>query len=246
MTDWAVLGHDGHAARAFVLRGSPVTHSLTAPDSATLLARVNPALRILYRIGEGQTGSIPTKILPQVGHGLAGFVQDSPPDVIDGWVRFLLIGLLSVRSSWDGVAWVVLRDLHHWLHLSAGEAVSSQSFLTPRLITTLGGASSFCETAISDTLTRPERLAAQLRSAQVTHSTSAVSGHLLGAELAAARPYWLGQSVSLIADSACATQYSHALSELGVPVTVFDSEALIAPALAALATALGYGDLPAR
>lgn len=243
MIEWAVVGHDGTDARGFVLRGARVIHAISAPNTATVCAELSLVPRILYRIGEGQCGNIPIGVLPIAGHDLAGLAQVSPPDVIDGWVRLLLIGLLQVRSQWDGVAWVILRELSHWVHLSAGEAVSCQSFLTPQLVTLLGGAISPSEASLSDTLSRPERLAAQLRTAQVTANTSATSGHLLGAELAAARPYWLGQSVSLISDSAHAACYAPALSRLGAQVTPFDSEALIAPALGSLAAVFGYDNI---
>lgn len=87
--------------------------------------------------------------------------------------------------------------------------------LTPRLIADLGGAETPDMTALSDTLSRPERLAAQLRSAQVAGDAAAITGHLVGAELAAAKVYWLGQEVVLLGQG----PYYDALKVQGVLVT---------------------------
>jgi 2-dehydro-3-deoxygalactonokinase len=74
-----------------------------------------------------------------------------------------------------------------------------------------------------------------LRVAEVCGSAAATTGHLLAAELAAARPYWLGQNVVLIASGDEAENYAAALRGLGAPVERIAPESLIAPALAALA-----------
>lgn len=235
MTEWAVIGHDGERARAFVMQGARIVRQAEAADGPAARAQVAPLPGNVFRIGEGPGEALPARVVPQGGRGLSPLTQDQPPDVIDGWVRFLLIGLLQGRAHWDGVAWVVGRDLSHWVHLSAGEAVSSQSFLTPRLMRFLGGAGSPCAEALADTLSRPERLAAQLRSAEVRGAGAAIAGHLLAAELAAARPYWLGQSVALVAAGEGAQGLEEALRGLGAPIELVAPESLIAPALAALA-----------
>lgn len=244
MTDWAAIGHDGQQARVFELRGSTVIRERRAPDTASALAQIVPPPRILYRIGEGRSDALPIGLLPRSGHDLADLSQDSPSDVIEGWVRLLLIGLLRERVHWDGVAWVILPNLSHWVHLSAGEAISCQSFLTPQLVSTLGGALWPCDEALSASLSRPERLAAHLHAARMTGDREALTGHLLGAELAAARPYWLGQSVSLIASAEISSGYGAALAGLGAPVSTFDPDSLLAPAFAALASVLGHSEHP--
>ncbi|WP_375554174.1 2-dehydro-3-deoxygalactonokinase [Roseovarius mucosus] len=238
MTDWAAIGHDGACARAFVMQGARIVEQAAAPDEAAARAQLLSMPQRVFRIGEGQGDHLPTQVLPQGGRGLAPLVQDTPPDVIDAWVRLLLIGVLQARAQWDGVAWVVGRDLSHWVHLSAREAVSCQSFVTPRLVRLLGGAVLPCAEAMADTLSRPERLAAHLRGAEVRGGSAAITGHLLAAELAAARPYWLGQSVVLIADGSQAAGLAGALREHGAPVEHVAPESLIASALAALAGVL--------
>lgn len=241
MTDWAVIGHDGQAHRAFAMSGPKVTHQSSGADEAAALAGLGATAR-LYRIGEGRPDALPCRLLPGPGRGLAGLTQDQPADVIDGWVRLILMGFAARHPNWDGVACVLSQTLSHWVHLSADEAVSCQSFLTPTLASSLGAAMPPDSTAISDSLSRPERLAAHLRSAQVSGTPGALSGHLLGAELAAARPYWLGQSVALIAPDEGASGYGDALKTQGVPVAQHDPETLLPDALAALAGVLGFTD----
>ena len=51
---------------------------------------------------------------------------------------------------------------------------------------------------------------------------AALSGLLIGAELAASRPYWLGQQVSVIGADAMARLYVAALAQVGVPATLAD------------------------
>ncbi|WP_277620928.1 2-dehydro-3-deoxygalactonokinase [Pseudophaeobacter leonis] len=77
-------------------------------------------------------------------------------------------------------------------------------------------------------MSRPERLASrlaelqatvQLQSGDNTEMAGKLWGYLLGAELAAARPYWLGQNLALIAEDALASPYLAALSAQGLPVT---------------------------
>ncbi|MGI3211564.1 2-dehydro-3-deoxygalactonokinase [Roseovarius tibetensis] len=240
MTAWALVGHDGQRGRAFALRGASLVNSATGPDAATALAALGPTPDRILRIGDGPPDAVPAPLLPDMpGPGLAGLTQQAPPDVIDGWVRLLLLGMTRDQPDWDGVACVLAGDIRHWVHLSAGEAVSCQSFLTPRLAMTLGATTPLDTDALADTLSRPERLATHLRSAEVTGNTAALSGHLIGAELAAARPYWLGQNVAVIAPEGAESGVADALERQGVPTQVHDPEGLLAPAFAALATWMG-------
>src|SRR6056297_1956225 len=240
MTDCAIVGHDGHCARAFLLFEGRVLDRAEGPDREAALAALSARPDRVFHIGEGAPDSLPAALLPgSPGRGLPGLTQDSPADVLDGWVRLLLLGFAEARPDWDGVALVLTDQLSHWVHLSAREAVSCQSFLTPRLMHALGGTLPADMSALADSLSRPERLAAHLRSAEVTASMGAITGHLIGAELAAARPYWLGQSVAIIAPGTAAAGHVEALEAQGVPVTVEPPEPLLATAFAALDTQQG-------
>ncbi|KZY33303.1 2-dehydro-3-deoxygalactonokinase, partial [Roseovarius sp. HI0049] len=199
MTGWIALGLAPEGVRACAMRGGRLLEQVAAgSEAAALEALSEPADRII-RIGDGAPAALPAAILPATGPGLPGFSQKTPPDVIGGWVRLWLAGFLAEQPGWDGVITATEGAVSHWIQISAGEAVSSQSFLTPRLIDALGGAETPDPDAMADSLSRPERLAAHLRAAEVAGNAGALTGHLIGAELAAARAYWLGQQVAVIA-----------------------------------------------
>lgn len=242
MTGWVALGRAGGAVRACAMEGGRLTALRDADDERTALAGLGRVAERIVRIGDGAPDRLPAPILPEMGQGLPGFVQDTPPDAIGAWVRVWIAGFLDGHPGWDGVICVSEGDINHWVHVSANEAVSAQSFLTPRLTAALAGAETPDPGALADSLSRPERLAAHLRAAEVAGNAQALTGHLVGAELAAARAYWLGQQVAVLAPTPA--PMAAALKSQGVPCTVHDPEALVAPGLAALGRKLGLDDAP--
>jgi 2-dehydro-3-deoxygalactonokinase len=239
MSLWRLCGHDGAEGRAMALDGARILTQAVGSSAEAALAALGDANGPVLNIGEGAETPLPAPVLPEAGTGLPPLGQKTPPDRIDGWARLLLIGLTEAQPDWDGVACLTMPDLVHWVHLSAREAVSCQSFLTPRLVTALGGTPEADAEALTDSLSRPERLAAHLRAAEIRGAPAALTGHLLGAELAAARPYWLGQSVALIGAGAALAGRAAALEAQAVPITCHAPDALLAPALAALARLTG-------
>lgn len=157
---------------------------------------------------------VPAAILPQTG-APSPLSQDAPPGLLPATACLRLSGALAHRPNWDGVALLQGSDKTHWAHVSAGEVVSFASFLTPRLSRLLGGDGTADADALGDTMARPERLAAHLAQADVGGDCPAILGHLVGAELAAARPYWLGQQIVLIGEDALADAYADALATQG-------------------------------
>jgi len=239
MTSWIAICRDSAGITAHAMDGARHLRSAMGPDEAAALAHLGcDAARILH-IGEGQPDRLPAALLPRGGHGLPGFTQDSPADVIGARVRLWSAGFLHTHRAWDGVICAIDGDISHWLHLSANEAVSSQSCLTPRLVTALGGTVPPSTSALEDSLSRPERLAAHLRAAEVSGQRDALTGHLLGAELVAARPYWLGQQVAVITSPDDPTGHATALAAQGVPASIHAPADLVPEGLAALAGALG-------
>ncbi|WP_371228343.1 2-dehydro-3-deoxygalactonokinase [Roseovarius sp. 2305UL8-3] len=220
---WAAIGGD----QSYVMQGDV----LAADQDVTGV--------VVVRVGDGQPDNLPASLLPDGGAVLPGLTQDSPADVISAWVRIWIAGFLARQGPWDGVICALHGDVSHWIHLSAIEVVSSQSFLSPRLIASLNGAQTADTQAITDSLSRPERLAGHLRIAEVSGQPTAITGHLIGAELAAARPYWLGQQVAVIGDGPLITTYEKAIESQGCPVTCHDSADLIPAGLEALGAALG-------
>lgn len=238
MTDWIAIGRDGAHVSAHAMRGAQLIETASAPDEAGALAALKFDAARQVRIGDGAPDPLPAPVLPKAaGAALPGLVQKTPPDVIGARVRLWIAGLLARQPGFDGVVCALEDGINHWVQISAGEAVSAQSFLTPRLVSALGGTMPPAPDAIADSLSRPERLAAHLRAAEVSNRPDAITGHLLGAELAAARPYWLGQHVALIAPDGAASGMKTALDDQGVPAELLSRESLMADGLGALARA---------
>ncbi|TNJ42110.1 2-dehydro-3-deoxygalactonokinase [Phaeobacter sp. B1627] len=152
-------------------------------------------------------------------------------------------GFLSLNKDWDGVICLPGRHYTHWVQISAEEVVSFISFATLPLVSTFcptdcptGGSPSSVDeaalvAALQDVLSRPETLALRLAEARSMTQAGATSdaaargqiwGAALGAELAASRPYWLGQNLALIAPAALAAPYRAALLSQHMPVTETD------------------------
>lgn len=171
-----------------------------------------------------------------------GLKQVSPPDVMRG-EETQIAGFLDTHPNWDGV--ICLPGTHtKWVQVSANEVVSFRTFMTGELFDLLRGQSvlrhsvgdgwdeaAFAE-AVEDTLSKPEQLAARLfslRAADLLHgqdgstARARLSGVLIGAELAAARPYWLGQQIAIIGAEGLSAAYAKALKPQGAFVEMTDA-----------------------
>lgn len=178
-------------------------------------------------------------------HVLGGLSQSSPPDVMRG-EETQIAGYLSGAGGFDGV--ICLPGTHSkWVLVSAGEVVSCQSFMTGELFDLLsrqsllrhsvageGWDASAFDAALDETLSRPERFAARLfglRAEMLLNGQTGpaararLSGFLIGAELAAARPYWLGQPVVIIGTDEIARAYASALARQGATPQLADASA---------------------
>lgn len=172
-------------------------------------------------------------------HIIPGISQNSPADVMRG-EETQIAGFLSRNPNWDGI--ICLPGSHtKWVHVSADEIVSFQTYMTGELFAAISGHTvlkhsvdsigwddSVFETAVSETISRPEKLAANLfslRADGLLHNMtneaarSRLSGLLIGAELAGARPYWLGQQIAVIGAGDIAGLYVKALGLQGAPAT---------------------------
>ncbi|MCF2871086.1 2-dehydro-3-deoxygalactonokinase [Octadecabacter sp. G9-8] len=177
-------------------------------------------------------------------HVIPGIRQMNPADVMRG-EETQIAGFLAQNPGWDGV--ICLPGTHtKWVHVSADEVVSFQTCMTGEMFALLtqhsvlrhsiakGGwdDAEFAD-AMSHTLSRPEALAGRLfslRAAQLVNDTDTVilrarlSGLLIGAELAAAKPYWLGREIALIGADAVSMPYVAGLKMQGVPVLRGDAK----------------------
>ncbi|MEP5154410.1 2-dehydro-3-deoxygalactonokinase, partial [Planktotalea sp.] len=187
-----------------------------------------------------------------------GVKQNDPADVMRG-EETQIAGFLALNEDWDGI--ICLPGTHSkWVHVSAGEIVSFQTFMTGELYQAIGHhtvlrhsinddawESEAFKQAMSDVLSRPERLASllfRLRANDLLHGASSgaaraqLSGALIGAELAASKPYWLGQNVAIIGENRLADLYSYALKQQGVSVQRSDANAVTPAGLLAAYTSL--------
>ena len=176
---------------------------------------------------------------------IPGIKQLHPADVMRG-EETQIAGYLAQNKGWDGV--ICLPGTHtKWAHISAGEIVSFQTFMTGELFATLatqtvlrhsiaadGWDDAAFDTGLADAYGRPEKLAGRLfslRAEGLLHdlpgaaARARLSGLLIGAELAAAKPYWLGQQIAVIGAGALARLYVTALAQHGAPATQVNAEA---------------------
>jgi 2-dehydro-3-deoxygalactonokinase len=175
---------------------------------------------------------------------ISGLSQADPPDVMRG-EETQIAGFLSLNPKWDGV--LCLPGTHtKWVLLSADEVVSFQTFMTGEMFDLLATKSVLRHSAtrdgwddeafaaaVSDAISKPERLAARLFSLRAgdllqgrepATTRAALSGYLIGAELAAARPYWLGQNLAILGTGPQPRAYAGALEDQGVPAMMVDAE----------------------
>jgi 2-dehydro-3-deoxygalactonokinase len=184
-----------------------------------------------------------------------GLKQVSPADVMRG-EETQIAGALRLDPGYDGI--LCLPGTHSkWAQISAGEVVSFQTFMTGEMFALLSEQSVLrhgmpgegwddvaFDTGLSDALSRPERIAARLFSLraegllaglQPATARSRLSGLLIGIELAAARPYWLGQRVTLIGAEKLSAAYARALRAQGVEARSLPATACTLAGLASLA-----------
>ena len=172
-----------------------------------------------------------------------GIKQTSPADVMRG-EETQIAGFLALNPKWDGV--ICLPGTHtKWVHLSADEIVSFQTCMTGDLFSAISDhtvlrhsiADDWDEAGFSEgldeSLSRPERLAARLFSIRAEglvgdltkgRAKARLSGLLIGAELAATKPYWLGQQVAVIGEGSLARLYVEALAAQAVQATQVNAE----------------------
>lgn len=187
-------------------------------------------------------------------HISPGLSQATPADVMRG-EETQIAGALRLHPSFDGV--ICLPGTHSkWVHVSAGEVVSFQTFMTGEMFDLLsrnsvlrhgmigeGWDDAVFEAAVSEALSRPERLAARLFTLRAEglltglaagQARSRLSGLLIGTELAASKPYWLGQPILIIGAESLTKLYAKALEMQGVSPRSIPGNACTIAGLASL------------
>ena len=176
-------------------------------------------------------------------HVVPGLKQVKPADVMRG-EETQVAGFLAQNPNWDGV--LCLPGTHtKWVHVSADEVVSFRTFMTGEMFALLsqqsvlqhsvgaGWDEEAFRAGLDVTLSRPENLASELfaiRASDLLEATppavarARLSGLLIGAELAAARAYWLGQQIAVIGEATLSAVYAEALKAQGGFVSVADGQ----------------------
>jgi 2-dehydro-3-deoxygalactonokinase len=166
---------------------------------------------------------------------IPGLKQVSPADVMRG-EETQIAGALALEAGFDGV--FCLPGTHSkWVHISAGEVVSFQTFMTGEMFALLsdhsvlrhgmqgaGWDDAAFDAGLADALSRPERVAAYMFGLRAegliaglspAAARARLSGLLIGIELAGAKAYWLGQRVALIGAERLSATYARALKAQG-------------------------------
>lgn len=249
---WIGVEYDAPRLRLWVMGadGAMLHRQADGPADDTLaamIAALPPALRRLpvIRSGWPDTPLTPAPAAPQIaGDSLPGMSQSAPAAIMRPQAG-QIAGLLRAVPQFDGVVLAVGVNTA-WAHVSAAEIVSFRSFLTPGLLAHLGGApeqigADFTD-AVTQALSRPNALAADLASVAADCALRAlpadaqaqrIAGLLIGAELAAAKPYWLGQDIVLIGDDLLTDAYDAALTAQGAGPRRADRQAVTLAALSA-------------
>lgn len=204
-------------------------------------------------VAAGELMQVPTRD-PRLRVMIApGLSQAKPADVMRG-EETQVAGALALMPNFDGV--LCLPGTHSkWVHVSAGEVVSFQTFMTGELFALLSqqsvlrhgmGGEGTDEAAftqgLTDAMDRPDRISARLFTLRAESllngltpdaARARLSGLLIGLELAAAKPYWLGQRIALIGANVLSSRYASALALHGQTAEILDATACTLAGLAA-------------
>ena len=139
---------------------------------------------------------------------MARFVDTSAPD--QRFAHTAALGAyLADHAKWDGIV-IFAGPVTTWAHVSAGELISFRSSLTLKIacdvirdrgLDTPDQVGDAFNDAVSSGLSNPESVFSKL-SASVDAETHL--GHVLGADLAAFRSYWLGQDIVILGEGEAA------------------------------------------
>lgn len=171
-----------------------------------------------------------------------GVMQKSPADVMRG-EETQIAGFLHLNPGFDGI--LCLPGTHtKWVRISEGLISAFRTAMTGEIFDCLtrhtvlrhsiagdGWDDDAFAMAVSDAISRPERLATDLFSLRADGllnatppnvSRARLSGTLIGVELASVRSFWLGQNVMLIGAEQLCRLYAKALASQGVEVSLSD------------------------
>ena len=167
---------------------------------------------------------------------LGGLKQNNPADVMRG-EETQIRGFLSDFADFDGI--VCLPGTHtKWVHVSAGEVISFRTFISGELFALMseysvlkhsvksdGWDDKEFRSAVSESISNPQKIFSDffklradhlLKQVEQSELRSKLSGYIIGAELAGAKPYWLGQNVVILGNNNLSKIYKTALEGQGI------------------------------
>jgi 2-dehydro-3-deoxygalactonokinase len=199
----------------------------------------------------GTPARMPVKDARMTVSVLPGIKQADPADVMRG-EETQIAGLVAREPGFDGV--ICLPGTHtKWARISAQEVCHFRTAMTGELHSLLSHQSvlrhsitadwddqTFLD-AVDEMMSRPERIASSLFSIRANglvgkgsaSAAARLSGVLIGAELAAMKPYWLGQDVTLIGAEKLCGLYAQALGLTGLTPRSLDATEMTLAGLAA-------------
>ena len=179
-------------------------------------------------------------------HICAGIKQASPADVMRG-EETQIAGFMAANNTFSGV--ICLPGTHSkWATLESGEVQTFQTYMTGELYGLLANQSvlrhsvdtqgwdekAFCQ-AVLESIDKPQSITAKLFSLRAQTliddlnsgaANAALSGYLIGLELADNRAACQSQTVILIGDSTLSSLYAKALSLLNIQSTQTKTETM--------------------
>ncbi|NPD15179.1 hypothetical protein HOY34_08195 [Xinfangfangia sp. D13-10-4-6] len=261
-TGWVIAHPDGAGWLCQIIAASGETEVVAglSPAQAASLLTDGPRIGLVLGHDEAPLVALPCDPVAALRGAVAvddgaawrvlpRFSQESPL-MLSAGEEVLLVGALSIAPKFDGAMLIRGQARALWAQISAGEVVSILGSIAPDLRRQLApqlppgvvvADAAFLQ-ALAETLSRPERLSAhlaalpalrRLRGADEGQIRASVAGWLLGAELAAARPWWLGQQVLLITDQDDGA--SAALKEQGITPHHLPMQAALMAGLQAIA-----------
>ncbi len=173
-----------------------------------------------------------------------GVKTDNPGHDVMRGEEVQVAGYLAGAPEFEGV--LCMPGTHtKWVHVKNGEIVSFRTYMSGELFSILSrhsvlgpclAADGWNEaeflTAVDTVMCRPESLASQffgIRAASLiaglppVNATSRLSGCLIGAEIAAAKQYWLGREIVIIGAERIAGAYLSAMTQVGAQPKTADT-----------------------
>ena len=203
-----------------VAHGAVALSEFGPHDPTDVLRSLDVSFVVLDGAFAGQRVTCPASLAAPIEIGgqfarMARFVDNSAPNQCFAHTA-ALGAFVADHAKWDGIV-IFAGPVTTWAHVSAGELISFGSSLAVKIavdvmrdrgLDTADQLGDAFNDAVSSGLSNPKSVFSKL-SASVDAET--LLGHVLGADLAAFRSYWLGQDIVILGDGDAAHLIESAL-----------------------------------